>query len=58
MNTVDFILKHPFETLNLEEKLEVKRLGYQRDIVTTQTAGKINRGCNVEWFLKKKVANG
>ena len=55
MNTVDFLLEHRFETLKLE-KLEIKRLGAHqpRDIAITQAAGKVNRGFNVEWFVKKK----
>ncbi|KAK0148889.1 Zinc finger MYM-type protein 1 [Merluccius polli] len=56
INEVDHLLEHRFETLSLEEKLEVKRLGphHPRDIGISQTAGKNIRAFNVEWFAKKK----
>ena len=56
LNEVDHLLEHSFETLSLEEKLEVKRLGphHPRDIGISQTAGKNTRTFNVEWFEKKK----
>ncbi len=56
MNEVDCLLGHKFETLTLEEKLEVKRLGAHQpwDIVLTQNAGKSSFGFNVEWFTSKK----
>ena len=40
LNEVDHLLEHSFETLSLEEKLEVKRLGphHPRDIGISQTA--------------------
>ena len=56
MNEVDHLLEHRFETLSLEEKFEVKRLGphHPRDIGISQTVGKNIRTFNVEWFAKKK----
>jgi len=56
MNEVDHLLEHTFETLSLGEKLEVKRLGahHPPDFQMVQTAGKVNRGFNAEWFAKKK----
>ncbi|KAK0130540.1 hypothetical protein N1851_035232 [Merluccius polli] len=56
MNEVDHLLEHRFETLSLEEKFEVKRLGphHPRDIGISQTAGENIRAFNVEWFAKNK----
>ncbi len=55
MNEVDYLLEHKFETLTLEEKLEVKRLGAHQpwDIVLTQTAGKVAVNLTRSGLLEK-----
>ena len=59
MNELDHILEYRFETLSLEEKLEVNRLGphHQRDFGISLSSGK--QSVHLTWSgLPKKKANG
>lgn len=55
MNKVDYLLKNPFLSLKIEDKLEIKRLGAHQpnDFTCSQLDGKKKRTfCNT-WFGKK-----
>ena len=55
MNQVDYLLRNPFPSLKIEEKLEIKRLGAHQpnSFVYVQQDGKKKRTFNNKWFSKK-----
>lgn len=57
INDVDYLLAHPFSSMSLEEKMEVKRLGTHRpnDVEITQKDKRQNRKFCVRpiWFQRK-----
>ncbi|XP_053269531.1 zinc finger MYM-type protein 1 [Pleuronectes platessa] len=55
MNNVDFLLRVRFNTLSLEEKFEIKRLGphIPDDLILLQTGERATRTFKTEWFERK-----
>ena len=55
MKTVDYLLKTPFHSLKIEEKLEINRLGASQpnNFTFTQQDGKRQRTFSNSWFCKK-----